>query len=116
MDLYKVIVSPKALHMLDDIIDYIQYVLLNKEAAQSVWEDSLETVRVLETIAGSLNKCANEELNKLGYYKIDFKHHRYVMLYRIENRIVYIDAIYHSLQDYENIFLGEMVSEIAREL
>lgn len=105
---YKVIISPKALRMLEDYIDYIQYELHNENAVRSVWEDTLETVNALETIAGSLHKCINAELNRLGYYKINFKYHRYVMLYRIENKTVYIDAIYHSLQDYENIFLDEL--------
>nr|DAN54601.1 MAG TPA: PaaA2 [Caudoviricetes sp.] len=27
--------------------------------------------------------------------------HRYFMLYRIENDIVYVDNIFHQLQDYE---------------
>ncbi len=34
--------------------------------------------------------------------------HRYLMLYRIEDATVYIDAIYHHLQNYENTFADEL--------
>lgn len=30
------------------------------------------------------------------------------MIYRIEGTTVYVDAIYHQLQDYENIFADEL--------
>lgn len=30
------------------------------------------------------------------------------MLYRIEEKKVYVEAIYHQLQDYENIFSNEL--------
>ena len=33
------------------------------------------------------------------------------MLYRIENATVYVDAIYHQLQDYENTFADELNHE-----
>lgn len=32
---------------------------------------------------------------------IHFKRHNYFMLYRIHDDIVYVDVIYHDLQDYE---------------
>ena len=32
----------------------------------------------------------------------DFQKYRYFMLYRIEDDVVYVDDIFHELQDYEN--------------
>ena len=37
-----------------------------------------------------------------------FLRHDYVMLYRIEENVVYVEAIYHLLQDYENLFLNDI--------
>lgn len=34
--------------------------------------------------------------------RINFKKHNYFMLFRLENDVVYVDHIYHFLQDYEN--------------
>lgn len=104
MDSYNIIISPKALSQLNSYIDYIQYTLLNDQAARNVWQDAIETKERLAMIAGSLKLCAHPELKRLGYHTINFKNHRYIMLYRINSAFVYVDAIYHQLQDYENTF------------
>lgn len=104
MDLYNVIISPKALSQLNSYIDYIQYTLLNDQAAQSVWQDALETRNYLTMVAENLKYCSHPKLHEYGYRAIHFKHHPYTMLYRVEGTHVYIDAIYHQLQDYENTF------------
>lgn len=108
MDSYNVIISPKALSQLNSYIDYIQYTLLNDQAALGVWQDAMETRNRLSITAGSLKFCAHPQLRNLGYHVIHFKSHRYIMLYRIDGTDVYVDAIYHQLQDYENIFVDEM--------
>ncbi len=41
-------------------------------------------------------------VQSLGYHRINFQKHRYFMLYRIEDDVVYVDDIFHELQDYEN--------------
>lgn len=56
----------------------------------------------MTNVAGSLKICDNPKLRELGYHRINFLSHRYFMLYRIENDTVYVDNIFHELQDYEN--------------
>ena len=104
---YNVIISPKAVSQLDAYISYIQYTLLNDQAAKGVWADALETANELEESGGAFHLCAHPRLRASGYRLIPFRRHRYVMLYRIESSTVYVDAIYHQLQDYENIFAKE---------
>lgn len=108
MDSYKVIVSPRALAQLDSYMDYIQYTLLNEQAAFRVWQDAMETREHLSYVAESLPYCKNPRLRKYGYRVIRFRHHRYVMIYRAEGINAYVDAIYHELQDYENLFSNEL--------
>ena len=108
MDLFNVIISPMALAQLDGYIDYIQYTLLNEEAAMAVWRDAIETRDLLAKTADSLKLCDFPRLREMGYRSICFIRHRYIMLYRIEGKDVFIDAIYHQLQDYENIFSSEL--------
>lgn len=108
MDSFDVIVSPKALSQLNDYVDYLQYTLLNDQAAYDVWRDALETRDQLSKIADSLKFCTHPQLKKDGYRAIRFMRHRYLMLYRIEGATAYVDAIYHQLQDYENIFADEL--------
>ena len=38
---------------------------------------------------------------ELGYRRINFKSHRYFMLYRVEEDKVYVDNVFHELQDFE---------------
>ena len=104
MDTYKVILSPQALSQLKDYHEYILYTLLNEQAAKSMWDDAMDTVRRISVVAGSLKLCDNPKLNELGYRMIRFKTHQYVMLYRIEGYTAYVDAVYHQLQNYEVLF------------
>lgn len=108
MDSFNVTISPKALSQLNSYIDYLQYTLLNDQAARNVWQDALDTRERLSKIAGSLNPCSHPMLEKYGYRQMNFLHHRYLMLYRIEGQTAYVDAIYHQLQDYENTFADEL--------
>ena len=61
-----------------------------------------DTLNCLKNVAGSLSLCENQRLRALGYHRINFLRHRYFMLYRIEENTVFIDDIFHELQDYEN--------------
>ncbi len=104
MDLYNVIIAPYAWKQLDNFISYIQYTLLNEQAAKSLYKDALETLEELKTVAASLQYCRNPVLKSRGYRMINFRHHRYLMLYLVNGSNVYVEAIYHQQQDYENIF------------
>lgn len=52
----------------------------------------------------SHSKCSDLELAALGYYYTKFLHHSYLYIYRINDHMVSIEAIYHELQDFENLF------------
>lgn len=100
---YKVVVTAEAEE--EDLNQFIQYLLFakkNKQAAKNVLDDFEDTIKKLKYVASSLNVCDNPRLQSLGYRRINFQQHRYFMLYRIENDVVYVDDIFHELQDYEN--------------
>ena len=66
MDSFDAIISPKALSQLNDYIGYLQYTLLNDQAAYNVWQDALETRDKLSRVAGSLKFCSHPQLKKHG--------------------------------------------------
>lgn len=107
MDSFDVIISPKALSQLNSYVDYLQYTLLNDQAARNVWQDVMETRDQLSKAAEGLKRCSHPLLKKNECHVIHFMWHRYLMLYRIEGSTVYVDAIYHQLQDYGSIFADE---------
>ncbi len=99
-----VIISKNAQQQLEDCVLYVLLEKGNPQAAKSLTQDAMKTMHTLMTIADSLGYCADKTLKSLGYKKILFHKHDYLFLFRIENHIAYIDAVYHQLQDYENLF------------
>ena len=72
---YKVVVTADAEEDLDQYIRYLLLVKKSEQAAKNVLEDFEATIQ-------SLNN--------------------YFMMYRIVEDIVFVDNIFHELQDYEN--------------
>ena len=99
---YKVVLTRGAEKDLDRFITYLLFEKKSEQAAGNVLDDFEETKRILTYVAGSLKLCYHPRLRESGYRRINFLSHRYFMLYRIENDTVYIDGIFHELQDYEN--------------
>ena len=99
---YNVVITAEAE---EDLNRYIKYLLFDKksdQAARNVLNDFEATVASLKVVAGSLKLCDNPRLKQLGYRRINFHSHRYFMLYRLEGDTVFVDSIFHELQDYEN--------------
>ena len=99
---YKVVVTIDAEKDLDNFIKYLIVEKGNLQAAKNVLDDYESTIKSLRHMAESIKLCDNPRLYQLNYRRINFMHHRYFMLYRIENNVVFIDSIFHELQDYEN--------------
>ncbi|MEE1374278.1 MAG: type II toxin-antitoxin system RelE/ParE family toxin [Clostridia bacterium] len=99
---YRIVVTEEAEEDLNRFIQYLLFIKKNHQAAINVLDDFEDTVEMLKHVAGSLKMCDNSRLEELGYHRVNFQKHRYFILYRIENDVVYVDDIFHELQDYEN--------------
>ena len=99
---YKVVITADAEEDLNQYIRYLLMVKKSDQAAKNVLDDFEATIRSLKSVAGSLKTCDNPRLKELGYRRINFLSHSYFMLYRIAEDIVFVDNIFHELQDYEN--------------
>lgn len=99
---YKIVVTKDAEEDLDRFMKYLIVEKKSLQAAQNVLNDYDATIENLKLVAGSLKLCDNPRLQKLGYRRINFIHHKYFMMYRIVKGMVYVDNIFHELQDYEN--------------
>ena len=98
---YKIVVTKYAEEDLENIIEYLIYEKENMQAARNVLDDYDSTVESLKHVAGSLRLCDNSRLQQFQYRRINFLNHKYFMMYRIVDDVVYIDNIFHELQDYE---------------
>ena len=99
---YKVEVSDLANRQYDKFVDYIYNVLINPQAAVNLMQDFDDTIKILEGQAESLRYCNSEHLRKLRFHKVHFQRHKYLLVYRIKDKTVIIEGMYHELQDYEN--------------
>ncbi len=99
---YKVVVTKDAQADLEHFIKYLIVEKGSTQAAENVLNDYDATIESLRHVAGSLKLCDNPNLRQLEYRRINFLNHRYFMLYRIVDQIVFVDNIFHELQDYEN--------------
>lgn len=100
---YKIVVTKDAE---DDLERFIKYLIIEKrntQAAENVLNDYDATIESLKHVAGSLKLCDNLRLHQLEYRRINFLNHRYFMLFRIVDHLVFVDNIFHELQDYENM-------------
>ena len=99
---YKIVITKDAE---EDLERFIKYLIIEKksiQAAENVLNDYDATIENLKYVAGSLKLCDNPKLHQLGYRRINFLNHRYFMLYRIVDNVIFVDNIFHELQDYEN--------------
>ena len=99
---YEVVVTRDAE---EDLERFVKYLIIEKEsmqAAENVLNDYDATIESLKYVAGSLKLCNNPRLRQLEYRRINFLNHRYFRIYRIVDNVVFVDNIFHELQDYEN--------------
>lgn len=99
---YKVIITEDAEADMDGFVYYLLFEKKNDQAASNLIDDFEDTIITLTHAAESFKVCENQHLMELGYRRINFKSHRYFMLYRVEDDTVYVDNVFHELQDYEN--------------
>ena len=99
---YKVVVTRDAEEDLERFIKYLIIEKENMQAAENVLRDYDATIESLKHVAGSLELCDNPRLRQLEYRRINFLNHRYFMLYRIVDSVVFVDNVFHELQDYES--------------
>ena len=99
---YRVVMMEGAEEDLDRFVAYLLFEKKNEQAARNLLDDFEKTKEGLSIVAGGLKPCDNPKLKELGYRRINFLSHRYFMLYRIEENTVFVDNIFHELQDYGN--------------
>ena len=109
MKRYKVFVSFKAKEQLRAYLMYLKDVKKNPQAVDAVAEDFFQTIDELEHVAGSLKLADDEDLAKEWIRKIFLRKHDYVILYEIIDDEARVHAVYHTLQDYENLFKRDSI-------
>ena len=102
MKRYKVYITGRAFSDLRIRIGYLRNEKKSMQAAQALFDDYRETRSILANIAGALAESHDEKLKRRGLKRINFLHHNYFMLFKIEKEKVFIVRVFHGLEDYQN--------------
>ena len=98
---YKRVVTERAEEQLDRILRYLLERFHSKQAARALMEDVERTYVILEYMAGAVQLCEDPFLAGKGYRKSALEQHDYVILYQLEADTVYINGIFHMLENYQ---------------
>lgn len=84
-------------------LNYIMYELENPFAAQSFSDDFYNTLDVIAENPLSYGLCDLARLHERGLRKKHLKKHKYKIFYHVEGDDIYVEAVLHDKQDFENI-------------
>ncbi len=102
MKTYRVIITPDAENDLKSYLSYLRDVKKNPQAVKSVLEDFRDTKNELKSVAHSLPEPDSEKLKERGLKRINFKKHNYFLLFYIAPvDTVYVTAVFHGLENFE---------------
>jgi len=104
MACYRVELTDRALTHFRGHIDYIVNELRNPDAALRLWNALGRAIDALADHPETAPLCVDQALCGFGYRKKRIDGTRYLCICRVEGDAVWIDGIYHELQDYENLF------------
>ncbi len=98
---YEVIITKRAEESLNAIIDYFSITIMNAFARKKFYKDFISTLDFLKDSPRVMQLSKNPKLNKMGYRMIKLSKYKYLVLYTIDENIVYIQDIIHQSQNYE---------------
>lgn len=98
---YRVYESETARKELFRIVDYVEYVLVNPQAAEGIAAAYIALSKKLERFPDMYPACNEPRLHRDGYRKASVG--SYVVIYHRDGNDVYVDHIFHQSQDYARL-------------
>ena len=91
---------PEAKRQLRRHLAYIEKKLKNHQAAESVYQDFLDSSKKLEITADAIKAPEHTELLVRGLKRKNFERHQYFMLFTVIDDTVKITNVFHFREDY----------------
>ena len=97
---YNVVITNKAEHDLDEIIDYMVNELCNMEAAQNLVDELKKHYDMLSQTPNLFEACPQILLQQSAYRKVVVR--GYVLIYRVDEdkSVVYVERFFSELQNF----------------
>ena len=97
---YQIIATKESERLIEGCIDYILNTLIEPAAASHFVDELDKLYSRLEDNPFQFRCCSDESLANLGYRECQFSSMNYRLIFRIENELVYIVAVYHYSEDF----------------
>ncbi|MGM9528517.1 MAG: type II toxin-antitoxin system RelE/ParE family toxin [Phascolarctobacterium sp.] len=97
---FKIIISENAARQLENILDYLIYRLHSPQAASNVLNEIEAAYTQMQYMADSMPYCQDRYLLSKGYRKWPLSKHDYVLLYQVKGNVVYVNGVFHMLENY----------------
>ena len=99
--IYKTVFTEQAEKMLDCIVNYLLNTLENVQAANHFLNETNNLIQRLEDNPYQFPVCKDTFLFKKGYREALINKMNYIIIFKIENELVYILGIFHQLENYK---------------
>lgn len=99
---YKLIITERAEALLDDLVHYLFYRIKNQQAATHLLDSVEHLYERLEDNPFQFPECRDEYLSYMEYREAVLPDMNYLVIYRVEDRNVYVLGVFHELEQYKN--------------
>ncbi len=97
---YNLVITEKAIELIDSAIFYILNKLKNPQAAEHLLDSISEIYDRLESNPFQFGDCRDHYLKSRGYKEALLSGMQYILVFRITEQTVYIVGLFHTLEDY----------------
>lgn len=99
---YKIVITERAEELLENLVNYLLLNIKNRQAATHLL-DCVENLYIrLEENPFQFPISKDTYLFHKGYREAVLTDMRYLVIYKIEDNIVYILGVFHELEQYKN--------------
>lgn len=97
---YKLMITKRAEELLDDLFYYLIFQLKSPQGATHLFEGIEKVYIRLEENPYQFPESRGLYLKRLGYREAVLTDMKYVIVFRVEDYIVYVVGIFHQLEQY----------------
>lgn len=98
---YKLIITDKAEELLNQLVNYILFKLKNESAAKHLLDGVEQLYDRMEENPFQFSDCRDSFLKSKGYKEAVVKDMDYILIFRVDDEIVYVLGIFHQLENYK---------------
>ncbi|MDD3415012.1 MAG: type II toxin-antitoxin system RelE/ParE family toxin [Lachnospiraceae bacterium] len=98
---YKLIITDKAEELLNQLVNYILFKLKNESAAKHLLDGVEQLYDRMEENPFQFADCRDSFLKSKGYKEAVVKDMDYILIFRVDDEIVYVLGIFHQLENYK---------------